>query len=84
MAAGRSQVAGRGVQAPRRQRAEEETPGDKVRTFVGDGDRSLKVGGQRIFVLVDASSSMLDETIVNIIRRRNLPGSLKIRATTQP
>ncbi len=62
----------------------EETPGDKIRTFVGDGDRQyltgLKVGGKRIFILVDASSSMLDETIVNIIRRRNLPHAQKIRA----
>ena len=63
---------------------EEETPGDKIRTFVGDGDRQyltgLKVGGERIFILIDASSSMLDETIVNIIRRRNLPDAQKIRA----
>ena len=44
--------------------------------FIGDGDRQyltgLKVGGQRILILVDASASMLDETIVNIIIRRNL------------
>ncbi len=63
---------------------EEETPGDKIRTFVGDGDRQyltgLKVGGQRIFILVDTSASMLDRTIVNIIRRRNLPDGRKIRA----
>jgi len=54
----------------------DETPGDKVRTFVGDGDRQyltgLKVGGRRILILVDASASMLDETLVNIIRFRNL------------
>lgn len=63
---------------------EDETPGDKIRTFVGDGDRQyltgLKVGGERIFVLVDASASMLDETIVNVIRRRNLPDAQKLRA----
>ncbi len=63
---------------------EEETPGDRIRTFVGDGDRQyltgLKVGGKRIFILVDSSASMLDETIVNIILRRNLPDSRKIRA----
>ena len=54
----------------------DETPGDKVRTFVGDGDRQyltgLKVGGRRTLILVDASASMLDETLVNIIRFRNL------------
>ncbi|RLE27147.1 MAG: VWA domain-containing protein [Acidobacteria bacterium] len=52
-----------------------ETPGDRVRTHVGDGDRQyltgLKVGGRRILLLVDSSASMLDETIVNVIRRRN-------------
>jgi len=62
----------------------DETPGDRVRVFVGDGDRQyltgLKVGGGRILILVDASASMLDESIVNIVRRRNLPDATKIRA----
>jgi hypothetical protein len=62
----------------------EETPGDKVRSFIGDGDRQyltgLKVGGRRIFILVDASASMLGDTVVNVIRRRNLPDNVKIRA----
>jgi hypothetical protein len=62
----------------------EETPGDRLRAHVGDGDRQyltgLKVGGDRIFILVDASASMLGDTIVNIIRRRNLPDSVKIQA----
>ena len=60
----------------------DDTPGDKLRAFVGDGDRQyltgLKVGGQRILILVDASASMLGKTIVNIIRRRNLPPERKI------
>ena len=55
----------------------EETPGDKQRSFVGDGDRQyltgLKVGGERILILVDASASMLADTVVNVIVRRNLP-----------
>lgn len=55
---------------------------DATRTFVGEGDRQyltgLKVGGRRILILVDASASMLDETIVNIIRRRNLSDKEKI------
>ncbi|HXV77163.1 MAG TPA: hypothetical protein VD788_12670 [Candidatus Polarisedimenticolaceae bacterium] len=62
----------------------DETPGDELRAFIGDGERQyltgLKVGGQRIVILVDASASMLDETIVNVIRRRNLPDETKIRA----
>lgn len=63
---------------------EDETPGDKIRTFVGDGDRQyltgLKVGGKRILLLVDTSASMLAETIVNVIRLRNMPDARKIRA----
>ncbi len=62
----------------------DETPGDRTRQYIGDGDRQyltgLKVGGRRILFLVDASASMLDDTIVNIIRRRNLPDEQKIRA----
>ena len=62
----------------------EETPGDRQRTHVGDGDRQyltgLKVGGRRILFLVDASASMLGSTLVNVIRRRNLPDADKIRA----
>lgn len=54
-----------------------ETPGDRVRVHIGDGDRQyltgLKVGGKRILLLVDSSASMLDDTIVNVIRRRNQP-----------
>lgn len=50
--------------------------GDKVHEFVGEGQRQyltgLKLGGKRILILLDASASMLDETIVNIIRLRNM------------
>jgi hypothetical protein len=42
--------------------------------FTGDGQRQyltgIKLGGERTLVLVDASASMLDETIVNIVRRK--------------
>ncbi len=62
----------------------DETPGDRVRVHIGDGDRQyltgLKVGGNRILFLVDASASMLGSTIVNVIRRRNLPDKDKVRA----
>jgi len=58
--------------------------GDRLRPFPGHGDRQyltdLKMGGRRILVLVDASASMLDETIVGVIRRRNLPLKEKITA----
>jgi len=59
----------------------DEGQGDATRTFIGDGNRQyltgMQMGGDRILVLLDASASMLDETIVNIIRRRNLPDDLK-------
>jgi hypothetical protein len=65
-------------------RADQYRRGDATRTFVGAGDRQyitgLKVGGRRILILVDASASMLDETIVNVIRRRNLAAAQKLKA----
>jgi hypothetical protein len=61
-----------------------EVPGDKLRKFVGDGDRQylsgLKVGGKRIFVLVDASASMLAEDIVNAVRRKLFPPEQRRRS----
>lgn len=59
----------------------QEEKGKQVRQFIGAGDRQyltgLKMGGKRILLLVDASASMLDETIVNVIRRRNLSDAQK-------
>jgi hypothetical protein len=58
--------------------------GSKLRRFPGVGDRQyltdLKMGGDRIFVLVDASASMLADTIVQIIRRRNLKDVDKLKS----
>lgn len=59
-----------------------ELAGRSVQTFTGEGDRQyltgIKMGGEHILILLDASASMLDETIVNVIRRRNLPDEEKI------
>ena len=59
--------------------AESITPqeaGDRIRSFAGEGNRQyltgLRMGGQRVVILVDASASMLDRTLVNILRRRNM------------
>lgn len=56
--------------------------GAEVRTFVGDGDRQyltgLKVGGERILVLVDASASMLDRRLINVLRRRNMSQEVQL------
>lgn len=52
-----------------------------VRQFIGQGNRQyltgMKMGGSNILILVDASASMLDERLVNIIRRRNMPDDVK-------
>jgi len=53
-----------------------EQTGTNARAFVGEGDRQyltgMFLGGNRILILVDTSASMLDETLVNIIRTRNM------------
>lgn len=56
--------------------------GTRVRGFIGTGDRQyltgLRVGGDHILVLVDASASMLDETVVNVLRMRNMSDTRKL------
>jgi len=58
--------------------------GEQLRAFRGTGDRKyitgIKVNGQRVLILVDSSASMLDETLVNILRMRNLPDVQKMLA----
>lgn len=39
---------------------------------------TLSVSGKHVLILVDASASMLDETLVNIIRLRNMPPERRI------
>jgi Mg-chelatase subunit ChlD len=39
---------------------------------------TLRIAGRRVLVLIDASASMLDETVVNIIRLRNMPAERRI------
>ncbi len=61
-----------------------EQDGNSVRQFLGDGNRQylsgLFLGGQRILILVDSSASMLDSTLVNIIRTRNMSDERKKQA----
>lgn len=72
----------RAVEAEVRQLREQAAEGDAIRRYVGEGDRQyltgLKVGGRHILILVDASASMLDEKIVDIVRRRNMDPSRKL------
>ncbi len=61
-----------------------EQEGNSVRQFLGDGNRQylsgLFLGGQRILILMDSSASMLDSTLVNIIRTRNMSDGRKKQA----
>ena len=61
---------------------EDKLKGNNIREFVGNGNRQyvtgLVLGGSRILILVDTSASMLDNTIVNILRRRNMPTAEKL------
>ncbi len=58
--------------------------GRKALRFTGQGHRQyltgLRLGGRRVLILVDASASMLDSTIVGIIRRHNLPARERLQA----
>jgi len=64
-----------------RQEADTRFTGLDTRSFVGEGNRQyltgMRLGGNRILVLLDASASMLDDTIINIIRRRNMSDEVK-------
>ncbi|MEM7220539.1 MAG: VWA domain-containing protein [Pseudomonadota bacterium] len=61
--------------------AQAESEGQNVREVVGEGDRQyltgLKVGGKRILIAIDVSASMLDHSIVNVLRRRNMDDERK-------
>lgn len=61
-----------------------EQDGNSARQFLGDGNRQylsgLFLGGQRILILIDSSASMLDSTLVNIIRTRNMSAERKKQA----
>jgi hypothetical protein len=76
LAALRADVEAREEEVERLRKLKEASEGGKVRTFVGEGDRQyltgLKVGGKNVLIAIDTSASMLDESIVNVLRRRNM------------
>lgn len=80
----KTDVDSREKEVKRLQAQQEADEGDKARTFIGEGDRQyltgLRVGGNRILIALDKSASMLDETIVNVIRRRNMGDARKRQA----
>ncbi|HEX6993771.1 MAG TPA: VWA domain-containing protein [Gammaproteobacteria bacterium] len=61
-----------------------EEAGNRIRSVTGEGNRQyltgMRMGGRRVLILVDASTSMLDRTLVNIIRRRNMSEEDQLRA----
>ncbi|MCY4127719.1 MAG: VWA domain-containing protein [Gammaproteobacteria bacterium] len=65
-------------------RAERAEEGQTTIEIRGEGDRQyltgLYMGGGHILIALDISSSMLDDTIVNVIRRRNMDVERQLRA----
>lgn len=61
-----------------------EDGGKSARTFIGEGNRQyltgLNLGGRNIAILLDVSSSMLADRLVNIIRLRNMGEDVQRRA----
>jgi polyhydroxyalkanoate synthesis regulator phasin len=80
----KSDVESREEEVKRLQAEATKNDGTKARSFQGEGDRQyltgLKVGGARVLIALDTSSSMLDETIVNVLRRRNMDDDHKRNA----
>ncbi len=64
--------------------ASETNTGAKARAFIGDGNRQyltgLNLGGRRVAILLDTSSSMLAQQLVQIIRLRNMGQSVQRNA----
>jgi len=58
--------------------------GERLREHAGEGQRQyltgLNLNGKRTLILLDSSASMLAETIVNAVVRKNLPDAQKIRS----
>lgn len=67
-----------------KQREQGKNTGSRVRKIKGEGNRQyltgLRMGGKRVLILVDRSASMLDETIVNIILKRNQSNRTRLNA----
>ena len=58
--------------------------GNKAQRFEGEGHRQyltgLKLGGRRVLLLVDVSASMLDSSVVGVIRLRNMGKAIRQKA----
>ena len=80
----KTDVAAREAEVARLRQIEEANEGGRARAMEGEGDRQyltgLRVGGEHILIAVDVSASMLDHSIVNVLRRRNMPEAQQKRA----
>ena len=58
--------------------------GQQIRAFGEGGTRQyltgMQMGGERVLILVDTSTSMLARTYVNVIRFRNMSDELKVKS----
>lgn len=58
--------------------------GQRLRSFVGEGNRQyltgIRMDGKHVLILLDASTSMLGRTYVNVVRFRSMPDERKVRA----
>ena len=65
-------------------RGKEPPPKPNVRQLLNRGNRQyltgLRMGGKRVMIMIDASGSMLDRTIVNVLIRRNMSEAEQRRA----
>lgn len=56
----------------------------QVRNYIGQGNREyltgIRTGGQRVLILLQNSASMLDVSIVNVLRKRNMDDAAKRRS----
>lgn len=76
-----SDVESREQEVKRLRALEAASDGGRIRSFVGEGDRQyltgMKIGGKHVVIAIDTSASMLDETLVNVLRRRNMSDERK-------
>ncbi len=58
--------------------------GNKAQRFEGEGHRQyltgLRLGGRRVLILVDGSASMLADSVVGVIRLRNMDKAIRQKA----
>ena len=80
----KAEVETREQEVKRLQAEEEATAGNSVREIKGEGDRQyltgLFVGGRHVLIALDTSASMLDTTIVQVLRRRNMTRARQLAA----